>query len=114
MSKFIGVPQSSWPASQFDPKRFAVFLSTDYLVQAFNEDDGVIRLSINKAKMGINRRWVDGVSWDELQEIKNQCGYADFDAVEVYPRENDVVNVANMRHLWILPEKLSFAWRKAK
>jgi hypothetical protein len=44
--------------------------------------------------------------------IKNAVGYQDRDAVEVYPSQTDVVNVSNMRHLWILPEKLDFAWRR--
>lgn len=46
----------------------------------------------------------DGISWDDLQWIKGAAGYRDREAVEVYPRDGDVVNVANMRHLWILPE----------
>lgn len=54
----------------------------------------------------------DGISWDALQEIKGAVGYADRDAVEIYPRDADVVNVANMRHLWITPEPIAFAWRK--
>lgn len=27
-------------------------------------------------------------------------------------KQLDVVNVAPMRHLWVMPEKLTFAWRK--
>jgi hypothetical protein len=46
-----------------------------------------------------------------LQRLKAECGYADRDAVEVYPRERDVVNVANLRHLWVMREPLAFAWR---
>ncbi|EOG1815585.1 hypothetical protein ACK3RA_000943 [Enterobacter hormaechei] len=49
---------------------------------------------------------------DALQEIKSAVGYGDRDAVEIYPRDSDVVNVANMRHLWITPEPIAFAWRK--
>lgn len=33
-------------------------------------------------------------------------------AVEIYPAERDIVNVANMRHLWVLPERLPFGWRR--
>jgi hypothetical protein len=36
------------------------------------------------------------------------------DAVEVYPPAGDVVNVANMRHLWVLRDRLPFAWRGGK
>lgn len=56
-------------------------------------------------------RWVDGISWDDLQRLKREAGYGESDAVEVYPADSDVVNVANMRHLWILETPIRFAWR---
>lgn len=34
------------------------------------------------------------------------------DAGEVFPAESDVVNVANMRHLWLLREPPPFGWRR--
>ena len=72
----------------------------------------IVRLSVNRTAIE-GPRWKEGVSWDELQAIKRQCGYGDHDAVEVFPRDVDVVNVANMRHLWILDpaQPLPFAWR---
>lgn len=45
----------------------------------------------------------DGISWDDLQKIKNECAGEDSVAVEIYPKENDVVNETNMRHLWVMP-----------
>lgn len=44
----------------------------------------------------------DGVSWDALQWVKGAVGYADCEAVELYPPDDRIVNVANMRHLWVL------------
>jgi len=45
----------------------------------------------------------DGISWDTLQAIKNEMiGYEEI-AVEVYPSQIDVVNDANIRHLWTVP-----------
>ena len=38
---------------------------------------------------------------------------ADFDALELYPVNSDVVNVANLRHLWVMRDLVSFAWRGA-
>ncbi|MGK3116687.1 DUF7694 domain-containing protein [Candidatus Pantoea formicae] len=111
---FASIPESRWPAMQHDPKRSNVWLSSYFLVQEFREEDGVIRLTINTTITGKSGRWKDGVTWDALQDIKNAVGYSDRDALEVYPRQRDVVNVANMRHLWILPEPLAFAWRKDK
>lgn len=58
----------------------------------------------------------DGITWDDLQWIKRAAGYGDREAVEVYPLDDDVVNVANMRHLWILPagQRLPFGLDRAR
>jgi hypothetical protein len=42
------------------------------------------------------------ISWDQLQAIKNAVWGADARAVEVYPRQIDLVNSGNFRHLWRL------------
>lgn len=60
------------------------------------------------------KNWIDGITWDDLFWLKNQVGYADFDAVELYPRKNDIVNVSNIRHLWVFKEPVNFAWRAKK
>lgn len=46
----------------------------------------------------------DGLTWDELQEVKSDAGYGDRAAIEVYPRQDEIVNYANIRHLWVLPD----------
>lgn len=75
------------------------------------------RISINRAKLKELRDgkpiWADNITWDEIQEIKGRLGYGDCDAVEIYPKDQDVVNVANMRHIWILSDDhpLDFIWR---
>lgn len=112
--KFKPVPSELWPASQHDPTREEVYINNEFLVQVFAEADGVKRLTVNLTAMGSGIRWKDGISWDALQAIKDSLGFADQDAVELYPAKNDIVNVANMRHLWVLPEKVSFGWRKEK
>lgn len=104
------LPRESWPRQ--DGHQIAVMRSKEFLVQVFPEANGVIRLSINRARMLVNGRWEDGISWDELQRLKREAGYADRYAVEVYPADKDVVNVANMRHLWLLTEPPQFAWKK--
>ena len=105
------VPKSVWPDVQWKNKPFAVWRSRDYLVQAYSEQDQITRLSIAKTTMQANGRWVEGLSWDELQEIKRQVGLGDQWAVEVYPADAKIVDVASMRHLWIVPVDLvPFAW----
>ncbi len=48
----------------------------------------------------------DGISWDELQAVKNEVLGKDVVAVEVYPRQCDVVDELNMRHLFVLHGKV--------
>jgi hypothetical protein len=50
----------------------------------------------------------DGIGWDVLQTIKNEMLGEDVTAVEVYPASDQVVNEANIRHLWEMPEPLPF------
>ena len=104
------VPRHEWP----DPygKQLRIWRSRDYLVQEFSAPDpACVRLSVNRTKL-TGDRWSDNLTWDELQDIKAQCGYPMAEAVEVYPSAGDVVNVANMRHLWVLRERLPFVWRR--
>lgn len=88
-----------------------VWQSKKYLVQAYSESNGIVRLSINRTTRHAGN-WNDKLTWDELQDIKRDVGFGDFMAVEIYPRDKDIVNVANMRHLWVLPLPLSFGWKE--
>jgi hypothetical protein len=56
------------------------------------------------------QRFVDGIAWEDLQRLKAEIGKGDYCAVEIYPRDRDLVNVANMRHLWLLPEVPGYCW----
>ncbi|MDN3525677.1 hypothetical protein QWY79_10420 [Halomonas sabkhae] len=103
-------PRYMWPSDAWQEHRLNVWISCEYLVQVFDEHDGIIRLSINDVMLEEDG-WADGMTWDELMEIKRQCGYADRPAVEIYPDDDNIVNVANMRHLWLLPEAPAFMWR---
>jgi hypothetical protein len=102
------IPRERWP-DDGDSKRVAVFRSSKYLVQVFEEKTG-IRLSINRTALDASGDWDAGLSWDELQIIKSELGYGDWYGVEVYPRDRDIVNVANMRHLWLMQEPLQIGW----
>lgn len=96
--------------------RFRVLRSRFFLIQLFREIVGIVRISVNRTLRDANNQWKDGITWDELQQIKQQCGYGDREAVEIFPPDRDVVNVANLRHLWVLPPelRLPFAWRKVE
>jgi len=108
------IPRDQWPANA-PPTIMRVFRSRDFLVQEYTSTSPhvISRLSICRTTISGNR-WKDGITWDELQRIKNEVGYGDADAVEIYPADDDVVNVANMRHLWVLDARIPFAWRNRK
>lgn len=43
-------------------------------------------------------------SWADMQRIKNEVAGAGRTAIEVFPPDAELVDQANMYHLWILPE----------
>jgi hypothetical protein len=47
------------------------------------------------------------ISWEILQKIKRQV-LGDVVAVEIFPIDSDVVNLANTRHLWFSPNLAGF------
>ena len=107
------VPRSEWPDNA-PPHLISVMRSSTLLVQVYKEPAPlIVRLSVSRSELA-GDRWADRITWDELQDVKAQAGYADALAVEVYPPAVDVVNVANMRHLWVYFDHLSlpFIWRK--
>lgn len=110
-SRLQEVPRYMWPSEDGLGNRFNVWLSRDYLVQGFDGPGGVLRLTVCSTTPTADS-WADGLTWDELMEIKRQCGFADWVAVELYPDDSNIVNVANMRHLWLLREAPAFMWRR--
>lgn len=91
-----------------------VYRNKYFLIQEFVEANNIVRLSICRTRIKMNGAWQDRISWDELYEIKNKLGFEYFDAVEVFPKTEDYVNVANLRHIWILQKPLPFVWRSKK
>ena len=85
--------------SYFYEPSLAIWQSEKFKVYAF-KDANVIRLDIERKDKQ------NGITWDELQQIKNDCGFADCDAIEFYPSQKDVINTGNLRHLYVFFEKL--------
>lgn len=101
------------PAMEHQPGARPTWRSRDFLAVRYEESfPGVLcRLSVCRTMIDARGEWLEGITWDQLQRVKRQCGFADHWAVEVFPPEADVVNVSNMRHLWIMAEPLPFGWR---
>lgn len=47
------------------------------------------------------------IPWKEKQKIKNELFGKERVAVEVFPRESELVDEANMYHLWVFQEGFS-------
>lgn len=46
----------------------------------------------------------DGITWDQLQEVKDLVFGEEATAVEIFPASSQVVNLLNVRHLWVLSD----------
>jgi hypothetical protein len=94
----------------------SVWRSREFLVQAYAAPPlngiEVHRLSVCRVTLQSDGRWDAEITWDDLQRVKREAGFGDWYAVEVYPRDRDVVNVANMRHLWLFADPLPIGWTK--
>ncbi len=102
------IPEHLWPMAI--PSLMHVYRSNKFLVQVYREARG-FRVTICRARIKPESgAWDDGVSWEEIQEIKRGIGFGDFYAIEVYPRDADIVNVANLRHIWVLATPLDIGW----
>lgn len=109
------VPKSEWPAYQLSASKppHAVWRSRLFLVQCYAEHDGITRISVSRTVIDpTTGRWKDGIAWEDLQDIKRQVGLGDYMAVEIYPADRNIINVANMRHLWVMRDPLNFGWKK--
>lgn len=112
--ELVEIPTHLWPPSAIalkaPPER--VWRSRSFLVQQYVVDGAPTRLSVNRLRMLGNGRWADGITWDEIQNLKAQAGYGERWAMEIFPAARDLVDVANVRHIWLLDEAPEFAWRR--
>lgn len=111
------VPRDQWPVMHTAEEVIEVWRSREFLVTVWRPTgiSGCVRLSINItdiAEGGDATTLKDGLSWEDLMSLKRQCGRGHLDAVEVFPADEAIVNIANMRHLFVFDEKLPYVWRK--
>lgn len=108
----VEIPRDRWPmvrgwtgsiiVSVWRSRRFTLFVW---------DQGGVTRLSVQRTEWDERKqRFRDDISWDDLQRLKSEAGFGQQCAVELYPPDDEVVNVANMRHLFITPRPV-FMWR---
>jgi len=100
------------PRSEWNPETLSTVVemwrSAAFFVVVHQEKVHIERISVSRFRRpgeadGGGGVGAEVISWEELQDIKRQIGRGERFAVEVYPHDADVVNVANIRHLWVLP-----------
>lgn len=98
-----GAPIEVWESREFLAQLFAVGHTSEGRAPS-------LRLTVCRVTYLANGRQRDGITWEDLQRVKRDVGRGEQYAVEVYPRDADLVNVANMRHLWLFDEPLDCGW----
>lgn len=98
------IPRDEWPPLRLGIRpAIELWRSSRFAVQIFEEEGGFERMSVNRTSVEGNR-WRDGITWDELQSLKRECNRGRRAAVEIFPPDDSLVDVANIRHLWVYPE----------
>lgn len=89
----VPVP-ADYPAEIYQGE--TVWVNSRYTVWRREIDAGAVHLSIKR-----NDR--DPIhDWRELQRIKNELCGPEAEAIELYPAESRLVDIANQYHLWVL------------
>lgn len=103
------VLRKDWPlaAALVSNPPSRVWRAHDFLVMLYLYEERP-RLSIMRTVLYGNK-FADNISWDEIQRLKREAGFGDQCAVEIFPPDSAVVNVANMRHIWLV-DPPSFMW----
>lgn len=106
------VPRELWQWQE-GPLPERMLLSSEFMVQVQHSETSGLRLTVSRtARTESGSDWMEGITWDELQRLKCEAGYRDHWCVECYPPSDQVVNVANMRHLWILGHTPPYGWKR--
>ena len=105
----VELPRSKWNIELDNLTR--IWRSRYFTVQEFKYTNHT-RLSVSRTEVREDGEFAEGISWDELMEIKRRVGYAEQFAIEIYPEDSQIVNQANMRHIWVLKKPLPLGWRR--
>jgi len=111
--KFELVHENPLNAYEGSAKPVKGWRNRNFLAAIYFEGNDAVRLSVNRTELQNDGNWKGDITWDELMEVKRGIGMGDGWMVEIFPPDSEVVNVANMRHLWITGQP-AFAWTKAK
>lgn len=85
-----------------EPVPREIWRSRGFFVQVYDVNESWDRLTVSRNAFTIDlRRFMDGITWEQLMRLKSECGRQDLEAFEIFPKAEDEVNVSNLRHLWV-------------
>ena len=85
----------------------SIWRSKKYTVMVWNVPAGK-KMTISRNEWDSHTgRYKDSILWDEIMEIKRQIGFGEQNAIEFYPPDSEVINIANVRHIWLLPKSIT-------
>ena len=108
------VPRSQWPYENKDCLH--VYKNANTVIQVLDNKapatantpwEGTLLVSIKHTRAKNPKQYAKGshdieITWDDLYAVKKHL-WPNQIALEIHPPTADLVNVANMRWLWILP-----------
>lgn len=106
------VQRCDWPLAlqNHEGSPVRAWESRDFLAQLRIDPYPV--LSFCRKELNADGGWKDNISWDDLHRLKSEAGYGHVWAVECHPPDDSVVNLANFRHLWLLPKPPPYGWHR--
>lgn len=121
LRKMGAKPMTEWEyrdAAEVPNPRCRLHANERWLRDYFVNNRYSVQLSVVTCEIGeVLHLWIrahDGSmprSWSDLQRIKNELSGPDRVAVEVFPAVEELVDSANMAHLWVLPLGHSLPFR---
>jgi hypothetical protein len=103
-----------WETLTFPPgsagRRWAADFTTAHRNRVFSVLDRTLKNGIRH--LAVTSLSQERPSWWEMQRIKNEIAGEDATAVEVYPPQTEVVDGADMFHIWVVTGPLDFGFKR--
>lgn len=97
----------TFPPGTVGPRGWVAEFTTAHRNNVFAVLDRTLKNGVRH--LAISSLSEDRPTWHEAQRIKDEIAGENATAVEVYPPRAEIVDDANMYHLWIVPDPLPFS-----
>lgn len=78
-----------------------VWRSRGFIVQVFDINSHWFHLKINRNAFTLQYdRFLDGITWERIMQLKAEIGRGALEAVEIFPSDKDSVD-SKLRHIWL-------------